>query len=78
MSTKAFKNFNQHSNKLTFVFSSPEAANHFKTWLCESGEQQYWEWMEYRESEEDGDITALDFDYWTGTDEIPAKCGRKS
>lgn len=44
-------------------FDSPEAARHFATWLCESGEQDYWLWMEYREQEENGPITATDFDY---------------
>lgn len=44
-------------------FANPEAAKHFASWLCESGEQSYWDWMEYREEDEEGDITAIDFDY---------------
>lgn len=45
-------------------FDNPAAAEHFATWLCESGEQTYWQWMECREDDEDeGDITALSFDY---------------
>lgn len=69
--------FDRHGDKLIFTFSSQEAANHFKSWLCEMGEQQYWDWMTYREQEEEvGDITALEFDYHTGTDEVPALCGR--
>jgi len=49
---------------LKIEFDNPEAARHFALWLCESGEQQYWQWMECREDDEDeGDITALKFDY---------------
>ncbi|MBV9125654.1 MAG: hypothetical protein JO112_20075 [Planctomycetes bacterium] len=62
---------------LTFVFENEDAKNHFWSWLCESGEQQYWEYMEYREQEEEGDITGLDFDYSNadrGT--VVVKCGR--
>jgi len=66
-------------------FDNEEAAMHFLTWLCGSGEQQYWEWMRYREDEEDGNITAVNFDYWSvvngnlefGKDlTIITKCGR--
>ncbi len=63
------------SGKLVFEFASPEAAAHFKSWLCESGEQDYWNWMEVREEEEDSDITGCDFDYWSG-DVVKVKCGR--
>jgi hypothetical protein len=49
--------------KLTFEFDNQETLNHFKLWLCESGEQQYWNWMEVREEKEDGDITAVGFRY---------------
>ena len=51
------------AKKLTLEFSSPEALKHFATWLCESGEQDYWEWMRYREGEEEGPITATAFHY---------------
>ena len=44
-------------------FDNPAAAKHFATWLCESGEQDYWQWMEYREQEAEGPITARIFDY---------------
>jgi hypothetical protein len=67
--------FDTKGNKLVFEFASPEAANHFKHWLCGQGEQDYWIWMEYREQEEKGDITAVAFDYFNG-ENIPAKCGR--
>jgi hypothetical protein len=49
---------------LKIEFENPEALHHFAVWLCESGEQKYWDWMEIRESEEDGPITAVDFEYF--------------
>lgn len=58
---------------ITIKFDSEEAAEHFAVWLCESGEQSYWEWMEYREQEEEGDITAVQFHYhgeWKEDDEL--------
>jgi len=64
-------------NELTFKFDSPEAALHFKSWLCEQGEQDYWLWMECQEEDEEGDITGLDFDYWNGPD-IKVDCGRQT
>lgn len=54
---------------LVIKFPTKEAAEHFALWLCESGEQQYWDWMEYREDEEDGDITATSFHYHGEEDE---------
>lgn len=51
--------------KLTIEFDNVETADHFATWLCEQGEQDYWAWMEQREQEETGDITAM-FDYHKG------------
>lgn len=44
-------------------FANPEAAKHFASWLCNSGELDYWQWMEYRERKEKGDITATSFHY---------------
>lgn len=76
MSKSDIKKFNGHTNRLTFVFENWEAANCFKHWLCESGEQGYWQWQEYAEAEEAGDITGIDFDYHTDSDEIIVKCGR--
>ncbi len=63
-------------------FDNAEAAKHFASWLCESGEQSYWLWMEYREQEDEGDITAVEFDYHTTPNKtfnpnyIKTKCGR--
>jgi len=60
--------------KLTIEFDSKEAAKHFASWLCGSGEQSYWIWMESREEEEKGNITATTFDYWnTQTNEDGTK-----
>jgi hypothetical protein len=69
---------------LVIKFDNEKALKHFASWLCESGEQEYWEWMKYRESEEDGDITVISF-YYHGEDGkskflkdniIRTKCGR--
>lgn len=68
--------FDRHGKVLKFKFASQEAANHFKHWLCGAGEQDYWTWMECRELEEPGAITGLEFDYHSGNDEIPVRCGR--
>ena len=72
--------------EITFKFDNEDAAQHFLLWLCESGEQDYWMWMEYREQEEDGQITVLSFDYHGGLSgydnfgkhPIVATCGRMS
>jgi hypothetical protein len=66
----------QHTVKIHL--DNEAAAKHFLKWLCGSGEQKYWQWMECREEEEDGPITAVDFDYWTFDDELDvvAECGR--
>lgn len=70
---------------VTIEFSNEAAAKHFASWLCGSGEQQYWDWMEIRESEMDeddeGDITAINFDYHSLNDnkfgvKIKTECGR--
>lgn len=54
---------------ITIEFDSDEIAMHFADWLCGSGEQQYWDWMRYREDEEDGNITVTSFDYHGVEDE---------
>lgn len=58
---------------LKIEFASQKALEHFASWLCESGEQEYWQWMETRESEEDGNITATEFDYHGPEDETKAE-----
>lgn len=49
--------------KIEFFFENDETAAHFMSWLCGMGEQDYWNWMDVREGEEDGKITAINFDY---------------
>ena len=61
---------------ITIRFSNPRAAHHFKSWLCGSGEQYYWDWIDCREYEEPGPIRAK-FDYWhEDPNVIPAECFR--
>lgn len=59
--------------EITIQFDSEKAARHFALWLCESGEQQYWEWMRYREDEEKGNITAVEFHYHGEEDKSKAR-----
>lgn len=68
--------FEPSSRELVIRFASREAARHFKSWLCEAGEQDYWQWMEMREQEDASrHITGIEFDYFKGS-LIPVKCGR--
>ena len=68
--------------EIKFRFDNEEAAQHFLSWLCNSGEQQYWDWMEVREQEEKGPITVVRFDYWQhdnkkfGQGDVICECGR--
>lgn len=63
-------------------FANQAAAEHFIHWLAGSGEQAYWQWMECREEEEKGNITAFRFNYWhdqtqfANNLEIHTECGR--
>lgn len=54
-------------------FANEEAAHYFAEWLCGAGEQDYWQYMEYRENEEEGDITAVSFHYHGQEDETKAQ-----
>lgn len=66
-----------HNDKTVLIhFDTKSAATHFLEWLCGSGEQQYWEWMECREDDESGNITVLDFDYNFKDLEVKTKLGR--
>ncbi len=56
---------------ITIKFGSEKAARHFAIWLCEQGEQKYWNWMEYREQEEEGNITAKEFIYHKDNKFVP-------
>ncbi len=64
------------TNKVVIEFDNPEAAAHFQSWLCGQGEQDYWLWMECRESEEGGPITATTFDYDYNKLTVKGNCGR--
>ena len=44
-------------------FANKEAAHGFAEWLCEAGEQDYWQYQQYRELEKEGDITAIEFHF---------------
>ena len=56
---------------ITIKFENEKAALHFAHWLCGQGEQNYWTWMEYREQEEAGDITAREFVYHKDNEFVP-------
>lgn len=58
---------------ISIKFANAAAARHFASWLCGAGEQDYWQWMECRESEEEGDITAVAFDYHGEEDKTKAE-----
>jgi hypothetical protein len=63
------------SKKKTIIkieFDNRKVAMGFASWLCGSGEQDYWQWQEFREIEQDGNITALEFHYHGKEDETKA------
>jgi hypothetical protein len=74
----------ESKTEVKFVFDNAAVAHYFIEWLCGVGEQDYFQYMECREKEQDGDITATEFDYWGGTgknsefgkNDIIAICGR--
>ena len=51
------------AGRLVIDFGSDRAVDHFVRWMSGAGEQHYWDWMEFRELEEQGPITATKFDY---------------
>ncbi len=62
----------QDNEVIITVEGNKAAADHFLTWLCESGEQEYWNWMRHREDPDSlcfntktdhGPITIVDFNY---------------
>lgn len=61
-------------------FDNQAAADQFVLWLCEQGEQDYWNWMEHREQRLSGPITGTEFKYNSnsafGKSPILVKCGR--
>lgn len=66
------------TSKVEINFENEAAAKHFARWLCGQGEQDYWIWMEEREFEESGNITAKSFDYDYENNVINTRCGRIS
>jgi hypothetical protein len=61
---------------ITIKFENEAAARHFARWLCEQGEQDYWQWMEECEQEEKGNIAAVEFIYHKNDEFVPdAKIG---
>lgn len=51
---------------LKIEFDNEETLRNFALWLCGAGEQDYWEWMKYREEETEGQVTAVQFEYHGG------------
>ena len=65
------------SYDVSISFSNKKAAKGFMEWLCDIGEQDYWESQKYREEDEDTkDITALIFDYNFNKLTVKTECGR--
>lgn len=58
---------------LKIEFANEQAFKHFVIWMTESGEQQYWNWMEAVEEDEEGDVTVIDFSYHGPEDETKAE-----
>lgn len=70
--------FDTDKKTLTFNFDSVEDANIFKSWLCGSGEQDFWMWEECRLQEADQDASKLSkFDYWNKEDTAVINVTRK-
>jgi hypothetical protein len=44
-----------------FRFETQEQRDAFVTWLCERGEQDYWQWMA---SDPEKEANTVDFNYW--------------
>ncbi len=68
----------QKSNSITFQFDNHEAQHYFWAWLCNQGEQSYWESQsECEKDDESENITALSFDYKNADyGLVVTKCGR--
>lgn len=56
---------------ITIKFENKKAALHFAHWLCGQGEQDYRIWMECREQEEAGSISATEFVYHKNNEFVP-------
>jgi hypothetical protein len=59
---------------ITIEFDNKKAAEHWASWLCGAGEQDYWDYMRYREEDEEKDnITVISFHYHGSEDETKAQ-----
>lgn len=54
------------TEEITIRFPSSADALSFKEWLCNSGEQRYWDWQDNAQER------AVEFDYWVGKSIIDA------
>lgn len=70
------RGYKDERNSIKIFFDNEKAAKHFIKWLSEQGEQDYWTWMECREQEETGNITATEFKYRLKDLAIDADCSR--
>jgi hypothetical protein len=52
------------SVELVIKFPNQEALKEFAVWLCESGEQQYWEWFDYNDETKSVAHLKVDFNYF--------------
>lgn len=57
------KNREISNTDLVIKFPNEEAREYFASWLCNFGEQCYWDWMEAQEDENKENITATKFHY---------------
>ena len=57
--------------ELLIRFPSVAAASAFKFWLCNSGEQAYWDWMEFRPDQNRGPKVLFNY-HFPGGSEIAA------
>lgn len=53
-------------------FHSQQAGDNFVSWLCESGEQEYWKYMECQDMEEAGEDGVVIFHY-DGSDPLEVR-----
>lgn len=66
---------NNSTVKIEFI--NHDAARYFINWLSGQGEQDYWEWMQYREEESDEEaMTATQFGYSSDELTVTTICSR--
>jgi len=47
--------------ELTIIFPTPRSAEYFRTWLCEQGEQDYWNFMECQDDARNETVDLFDY-----------------